>query len=91
MLRECFFSGLRGFCCKEDFIYSFYVVFLIIFLFKSEAKKIDLMGTDYYFSLSFPVRKMYLFPKLSPSGCVLKVGVYELGVQVVLSHPEILL
>lgn len=49
------------------------------------------MGTDYYFSLSFPVRKMYVFPKLSPSSCVLKVGVYELGVQVVLSHPEILL
>lgn len=49
------------------------------------------MGTDYYFSMSFPVRKMYLFPKLSPSGCVLKVGFYDLGVQVVLSHPEVLM
>lgn len=37
------------------------------------------------------MRKMYLFPKLAPSGCVLKVGVYDLGVQVVLSHPEVLM
>lgn len=61
----------------QDFIYPCYVVLLIIFLFESEVKNIDLMGTDYYFSLSFSVRKMYLFPKLSPSGFVLKIGVYE--------------
>lgn len=38
------------------------------------------MGTDYYFIVSFPVRKMYLFPELSPSDCVLKLGIYKLGV-----------
>lgn len=49
------------------------------------------MGADYYFNISFPARKMYLFPKLCPYGYILKVGAYELGVQVFLSNPEVIL
>lgn len=69
--------GLSKTILDQDFIYPCYVVLLIIFLLESEVKNIDLMGTDCYFSLGFSVRKMHLFPKLSPFGCVVEVGVFE--------------
>lgn len=58
---------------NQDLIYSFYVVLLIMFLFKSKAKTFDLMRTNYYFSL-FPSEKNVYFSKtfslwMSPESC----------------------
>lgn len=63
---------------NQDFYYSFYVVLLIMFLFKSKGKTFDLMGTNYYFSL-FCSEKNVCFSKtfslwMSPESCCLWIG-----------------